>query len=129
MRIAIPVHNERVSPLFDTAQRILIADIMVGKEVERAEHLIAGLLPRQRAKLLSEQSVSQLICGAISLPMMNLVAAQGISVAPNIAGYVDEVLRAYTSGTLFSSQFMMPGCWGRGGRGLRRRRGRRGMCR
>lgn len=122
MRVAIPVFNERVSPLFDTAQRILIADITDGKEVERTEHLIAGLLPRQRAKLLSEESVSQLICGAISFPMMNLIAAKGISVAPNIAGYVDEVLRAYTSGTLFSPQFMMPGCWGQ--RGKRFRHGR-----
>jgi predicted Fe-Mo cluster-binding NifX family protein len=129
MRVAIPVHNERVSPLFDTAQRIIIADIEDGREVERTEYALAGLPPGQRAKVLSEKSVSRLICGAISFPMMNLVAAQGISVAPNIAGYVDEVLRAYTAGTLFSPQFMMPGCWGRGGRGSRRRRGWRGMCR
>ena len=129
MRIAIPVHNERVSPLFDTAQRVLIADIEDGVEVERTEHPLTGLPPRQRAELLSEGSVSQLICGAISFPMMNLISARGISVAPNIAGYVDEVLRAYTSGTLFSPQFMMPGCWGGRGRGSRHRHGWRGMCR
>jgi len=110
MRVAVPVFRERVSPLFDTAQRILIADITDGNEVERTERPMAGLLPKQRANMLSEESVSQLICGAISFPMMNLIAAQGISVAPNIAGYVDEVLRAYVSGTLFSPQFMMPGC-------------------
>ena len=126
MRVAVPVFNGRVSPLFDTAQRILIADIADGEEVERTEHLIAGLLPRHRAKLLSEESVSQLICGAISFPMMNLIAARGISVSPNIAGYVDEVLRAYTSGTLFSPQFMMPGCWGQRGKRFRHGRRRRG---
>jgi len=127
MRIAVPVHNERVSPLFDTAQRVLIADIEDGREVERTEHPMAGLLPGQRAKLLLGESVSQLICGAISFPMMNLIVAQGISVAPNIAGYVDEVLRAYTSGTLLRPQFMMPGCCGRRGRGPRHRYGWRDM--
>jgi predicted Fe-Mo cluster-binding NifX family protein len=123
MRVAVPVFNGRVSPLFDTAQRVVIADVEDGNEVGRTEHSIARLLPRQRAKLLSEENVSELICGAISFPMMNLIAARGISVAPNMAGYVDEVLRAYTSGTLFSPQFMMPGCWGQ--RGKKFRHGRR----
>ena len=117
MRVAIPVFNGRVSPLFDAAQRILIVDVVDGEEAARTDRSIAGLLPWQRAKLLSENGVSDLICGAISMPMMHMLVANGVRITNNIAGSVDEVLKAHTAGTLPSSEFMMPGCrWRRRGR-------------
>lgn len=124
MRVALPVFNGRVSPVFDAARRIMIVEIEDGTEVGRTEHSVADLLPWQRAKLLGQQGVSHLICGAISMSVMNLLMAHGITVTPNIAGYVDEVLRAYVASRLVSPQFMMPGCWGRA-RQARCRRGRR----
>ena len=110
MLVAIPVHNKRVSPVFDTAQHVLIVDIEAGQESARTEHDVASLSPWQRTKLLSEHGVSQLICGAISIPMMHMLVANGVRITNNIAGSVEEVLRAYTAGTLPSSEFMMPGC-------------------
>lgn len=110
MRVAIPVFNGRVSPLFDTAQCLVIVDIQAGEEAARTDRPIAGLLPWQRAKLLSEDGVSDLICGAISAPMIHMLVANGVRITNNIAGSVDEVLKAYTAGTLPSSEFMMPGC-------------------
>lgn len=128
MRIAVPVFDKRVSPVFDTAQRVLTVEIEDGKEIMRTEHPFAGLLPLQRTKVLAEKGVSHLICGAISMPMMNLLMAHGIRVTPNIAGYVDEVLSAYTAGRLLSPRFMMPGCWGPGRRArFRHGRGWRGV--
>ena len=128
MRVAVPVFNGRVSPVFDAARRLMIVEIENGTEVGRTEHSVADLLPWQRARLLGEQGVSHLICGAISMPAINLLMAHGIKVTPNIAGYVDEVLRAYMASRLVSPQFMMPGCWGPGRRGrYRRGRGWRGM--
>jgi predicted Fe-Mo cluster-binding NifX family protein len=122
------VFNGRVSPVFDAARRIRIVEIDDGTEVLRTEHSVGDMLPWQRVKLLGEQGVTHLICGAISMPVMNLLMAHGIKVTPNIAGYVDEVLRAYASSRLLSPQFMMPGSWGPGQRG-RYRHGRnwRGM--
>ncbi len=127
MRTAIPIYNGRVSPVFDTAQHIVIVDVEAGEEAGRAEHDVAALSAWQRAKMLSEHGVSHLICGAISVPAMNLVAARGIAVANNVAGDVDEVLRAYAGGTLFSPEFMMPGCCGRRGGRSRHGHGWRGM--
>ena len=127
VRIAVPVFDGRVSPVFDTARHILIVDIEDGSEVARTEHSLADLQPWQRARLLAEHEVSHLICGAISMPMMNLLVSHRITVTPNIAGYVDEVLRAYSSGVPFRPQFMMPGCCGRGGGRFRRGRGWRGV--
>jgi predicted Fe-Mo cluster-binding NifX family protein len=121
MQVAIPVHNERVSPVFDTAQHILIVDIEAGEEAARSEHDVATLSPWERAKLLSERGALHLICGAISMPMMNMLSARGITVANNIAGHVDEVLHAYARGMLYGPEFMMPGCCGR--RGSRSRHG------
>ncbi len=128
MRVAVPVFNGRVSPVFDAARRLMIIEIDDGVEVSRTEHSVADLPPWQRARLLGEKGASHLICGAISMPMMSLLMAQGITVTANIAGDVGEVLRAYTSSSLSSPQFMMPGCWGLGRRGrCRHGRGWRGM--
>jgi predicted Fe-Mo cluster-binding NifX family protein len=125
MRTAIPVYNGRVSPVFDTARHILIVDIEAGEQTARAERDVAALSLWKRAKLLSEQDVSSLICGAISVPAINLVTAHGVAVVNNVAGDVDEVLRAYAGGTLSSPEFMMPGCCGRRGRRSRHGHGRR----
>jgi len=127
MRTAIPVYNGRVSPVFDTARHILIVDVEAGEEIARAEHDAAGLSPWQRAKLLSEHGVSHLICGAISMPMMNMLTAHGITVVNNVAGEVDEVFRAYIASTPLGPRFMMPGCFGRGRGRFRHGRRRRGV--
>jgi len=127
MRVAVPIHNGRVSPVFDTAQHILIVDVEGEKEAARAECDVASLSLWKRAKLLSEQDVSSLICGAISVPAINLVTAHGVALVHNVAGDVDEVLRAYAGGTLSSPEFMMPGCCGRRGKRTRHGHGWRGM--
>jgi len=124
VRVAVPVFNGRVSPVFDAARRLIIVEIEDGTEVSRTEYSVADLLPWERARFLDQHHVSHLICGAISVPAMNLLMAHGIRVTPNIAGYVDEVLRAYMGSRLLSPQFMMPGCWGRARR-ARYRHGRR----
>lgn len=123
-RIALPIAGTRVSPLFDVAQTLLLADIENGAVVQRASHPIRTPFPPARVRLLSEFNVDTLICGGISRPVEMWVRAEGIQVISWVAGEIDEVLVAFTSGRLMSAQFMMPGCWGRGrGRGQRRRRG------
>jgi predicted Fe-Mo cluster-binding NifX family protein len=124
VRVAIPVWNERVSPVFDAATRLVLVDFENGAEQSRREAIIEESFLAQRARRLVEVGVNVLICGAISRPLAAVLAASGITVIPWTAGPVDEVLAAYLKGRLPHPRWTMPGC---SGRGQRRRRGR-GPC-
>jgi predicted Fe-Mo cluster-binding NifX family protein len=125
MRLAIPVWNDRVSPVFDTANRLMLLDVANGVEQDRQLVDVAqASFPTQRARRLAELEVNILICGAISRPLAGLVSTAGIVVIPWVSGALDEVLRAFLTDRLSDPRWRMPGC---GGRGQRHRRGR-GPC-
>ena len=109
MRLAIPTWQGRVSPVFDSAQRLLIVDAADGSETGRSEEgLGSGLLP-QRVARLKELGVDVLVCGAISRPLAGMIAASGIVLVPFISGECDEVLAAYLCGRLADPRFLLPG--------------------
>ncbi|MEW6363462.1 MAG: NifB/NifX family molybdenum-iron cluster-binding protein [Acidobacteriota bacterium] len=110
----------RVAPLFDTARRVVVVDVRDGARGSSQEGELPDGGPSHRIQALCTLGVDALICGAISRPIARMLGACGISVIPFVAGSVDDVLNAYTSGRLQSPQFAMPGCGqgrGRGGRG------------
>lgn len=125
MKVALPVWNSRISPLFDTAGRLLMVELQGDKEVSRSEVPIAEAFPPRKVSRLQELGVEVLICGGISWPLGQMVEASGVRLIPWMAGSVDEVLGAYRSGNLPSRQFFMPGCPGRGRRFRMRGRSRR----
>ena len=118
-RVALPVSDTRVSPLFDVARTLLVANVTEGKVAERARSDMGGESALGRVRLVSSLGATVLMCGGISRPVAAMVEAQGIQLIPWVAGEVEEVLAAYLEGRLPAPQFMMPGCCGR-----RRRRGR-----
>jgi len=113
MKVAIPIWNRRISPLFDTAQRVLIVELDGEQEVARTEEQIGDVALPQKAGRLTELGARVLICGAISRPLAEMLSAAGIEVVPFITGEVEEVLKAYVGGGLPAPQFLMPGCCGR----------------
>lgn len=131
MRVAIPVWNGRVSPVFDTARQLLVTEIEEGREPSRTQEELAEGFPLSRARRLAELGVSVLICGAISRPLATLLAATGVRVVSWTAGPVDDVLAAYLGGQLPDPRWRMPGCSGwdenprTGGKCRRRARGQR----
>ena len=130
MKVALPIWEGRVSPVFDTAGRLLVARIEAGEIESRREESIAAPSAAGRVSRLRELEVEVLICGAISRPLGDLVSAAGIRLVPFVTGAVDEILKAFVSGTLDGPAYLMPGCCGMrrrcgGGRGHRRMRGGR----
>lgn len=111
MRIAIPDWGNRVSPVFDTATRLLIIEVDGRREISRFQAILGeqDLLSR-RCVQIRGQGVDILICGSISRPYSTMLMASGIQVISDIAGPTDKVLEAYLQGELFSSVFFMPGC-------------------
>ncbi|MBN1554100.1 MAG: NifB/NifX family molybdenum-iron cluster-binding protein [Phycisphaerae bacterium] len=129
MRIAIPTWQGRVSPVFDVARTLVLADVTDGRVTGRGEVQIMNTDPLARARELAQLGAEVLICGAISMPTDMALHSAGIRVIPHTCGLVDEVLGAFVGGQWTNNAFLMPGCRGRGmGRRLRCRggRGRRG---
>jgi len=112
-RIAIPHWQGRVSPVFDVAGRVLLADIISGEIICGGDVLLGVEDPHNRSVLLSSAGVEVLLCGAISCSFEVALTAAEISVISQICGQVELVLQAYVSGRL--DRYQMPGC--RGGRG------------
>jgi len=123
MIVAVPVWQERISPVFDVAGHVLLVELDGATEVSRRMEVLSEDQPQARVDRLQHLGVQTLICGAVSRPLEGLVASRGIEVIARICGDVEEVLQAFRSGQLQSGRFAMPGCCGR------QQRQRRGRCR
>jgi predicted Fe-Mo cluster-binding NifX family protein len=112
MRVAIPNWQGRVSPVFDVAENILLADIS-GKQVNLRQDLaLSSRDPFERARLLRALRTEILICCTLSRPHQMALASAGIRIIPHICGQVEEIINAISNGQL-SDSFLMPGCRGR----------------
>lgn len=129
MKIAVPVWNNRVSPVFDTSRHFLVVEFVDGEETSREQHTMADIFPPFRVRRLKELDVELLICGAISNPVACLIDAAGIALMPWVSGDVADVLDAFSRERLSDSRYRMPGCrrWGRGFRRGARHSGGRGF--
>ena len=113
MKVAVTVWENRISPLFDATQTLLIADIH--NRVVTEKHLVPfdGLSPFSRAATLERLGINTLICGGVSDFFANLIEARNIRIIPFVAGCVDQVIEAYLRDGLCHKKFRMPGCGGR----------------
>ena len=113
MRIAIPLWQGRVSPVFDEASRILLVDVSEKQEQHRQEESLTTRNPFERAQLLPRLGVDFLICGMISQTQQTVLASAGIQIIPCICGPMEEVIAAFLDGRIESGAMLMPGCAGR----------------
>jgi len=116
MTVAFAVWEDRISPVFDASGTLLLAEIEAGQVTGRRQEPIRGNLPIEKVVRLKALGVQTLICGAVSRPLADMIAAEGIRLVPFVAGTVDEVIAAYARGLLPGPAFAMPGCGWRGGR-------------
>jgi len=123
MKIAIPEYRGRVSPVFDTCQRILVFQIANrGVPIPLGGHDWSYLPLPIRANRLRQMGIDVLLCGGISGWLARQIECLGIRLIPWLAGEVHPVLDAFVVGSLPDRRFAMPGSWGKGhGRRLRRR--------
>lgn len=109
MKAAIPTFENRISPLFDTAQHLVLVDVENARELRRAEHSLSEAELVSRARRVAGLGVDVLICGAISCELKNLLQSAGVEVMPQICGPVEDILAAFISGELADTSFLMPG--------------------
>ncbi|MFO7840017.1 MAG: NifB/NifX family molybdenum-iron cluster-binding protein [Desulfosalsimonadaceae bacterium] len=120
MKIGITVWGDIISPVFDAARSLMVAEVRNGRIVSTERLPIRAGFPMQQVNSLKFYGIDVLICGAVSEIPANMIEAAGIRLIPFIKGNVNEVLHAFINNQLPAAHFMMPGC------GKRRRRRQRG---
>jgi predicted Fe-Mo cluster-binding NifX family protein len=110
--IAIPISQERISPLLDAAARLLLVTRQRGKEVARKEVVLNAQSPEELARSVAELRVDVLLCAALSQDLHRALERRGVRVQPHLCGEVAAVVQAFGCDRLNQSKFRMPGCWG-----------------
>ena len=110
MRIAVTIWNDKVSPVFDTASRLLIIEVENLNETARFKTNLYEQDISRRCLRIQALKVNVLICGAISRPFSMLLMSAGIKIISGISGPAEDVLSAYLHGSLSNSKYLMPGC-------------------
>ena len=110
--IAIPISQERVSPVLDTAARLLLVSRRRGKEVGRKDFALTPLPTEALARRLAELHVDVLLCAALSETLQRALERRGVRVRPHLCGEIEAILHAFDCRRLGRNEFRMPGCWG-----------------
>ena len=108
--VAIPVWNDQVSTTFDFAERLVVLETEVGREISRREIQLDGDSVERKARKIRDMAVQVVLCGAISQAFARAVARTGIEIIPYVTGPIDDVLAAYLCGRLAEPRFLQPGC-------------------
>jgi len=108
--IAIPIAQERISPLLDAAARLLLVTCQRGKEVARKEFILNPQSPEELARSVAELRVDVLLCAALSQDLQRELERCGVRVQPHLCGETEAVLQAFCCNRLHRPEFRMPGC-------------------
>lgn len=109
MNVALTVWGNRISPVFDSAQTLLIAEIRGDQVVDRKIQFFQATLFTRCLRLLEQLDVQVLICGALCEGPARLIEACNIEVIPFVTGETEEILQCYVDGKDLT-EFAMPGC-------------------
>jgi predicted Fe-Mo cluster-binding NifX family protein len=109
MKIGIPVWEDKISPVMDTACRLLVVEVDGKREASRFETYLDVRGVTNRCFRIQGLGLDTLICGAISRPFSRSLVASGIKIIQGISGHPEDVLDAYLHGNLLDSRFLMPG--------------------
>ncbi len=106
MRVAIPVWQGRIAPVFDVARQVAVYTVVDGAVTALARRPLdtAG-----RAAALRTLGVEVLICSAISRSLGSVLVSAGIEVVGDVCGPVEEIVAAYAHGTLGDGRYASPG--------------------
>ena len=108
-RIAIPVFQERISPVLDACARLLVVDIDNGKEIQRTDVSLTKMSRRERTEAISRWNIDTIICGGVSELMCSYIAGRGVRLISGIAGELEKIIDAYIDDRLDQKCFLMPG--------------------
>ena len=109
MRIAVSIWEDKVSPVLDTATKLLVTESNTQKKESRFEVYLIKKDITQRCSFIRKLEIDVLICGAVSRIFSGMLKASGVKIISGISGPAEDVLEAYLNGDLSQPKFLMPG--------------------
>ena len=100
--VAIPVFEERISPLLDVSERFVLFEVRESAVSQKIEISINAETERFRIQKLKELGVVVIISGAVSRYLSHIIIEAGMKHIPWISGPVDEVIKSFLNNTLLS---------------------------
>ena len=109
MKLVVPVHNKRISPVFDWCMRMMLIDSAPGRSPDRREIDISWLAGIEKAQVVADSGAHALLCGGISSQLAGALAYHGVDVVSWIHGNADEIVEKFIDGTFSPGDHLMPG--------------------
>lgn len=110
MKIAVTIWGNRVSPVFDAAKTLLIADIENRMIIKKEYMSFDPGSPEGMIRLLKKIKASILICGAISTNPADLFVENDIKLISFVTGNALEFIETFARKQVIEKSYMMPGC-------------------
>jgi predicted Fe-Mo cluster-binding NifX family protein len=107
MRIAIPVWNGRVSPVFDVARRVHVFDVARETSTIQTSRTVEVEKP---ATAIAALGIDVVICSAISLVQEAALRRSGVEVISGVCGPADAIAADFAAGDTDLARFRAPGC-------------------
>lgn len=114
MKVALPVWNDRVAPVFDNSRIWLMMDISNKSKKITEKKTFQSRDADGKVDELLEQGIEHLICGAIPKRIEVMLIQAGCVVSSFVAGDVINVIDEFSGGDIKNKKFKMPGCKRRG---------------
>ncbi|MFC1552270.1 NifB/NifX family molybdenum-iron cluster-binding protein [Candidatus Latescibacterota bacterium] len=109
LQIALPLSNDNVSPVLDTAEQLLVVSVDATKVESREKISLSGFSPLKIADIIANHA-EILICGALSRMMSAYLESRNVRVYPWTMGNVDRIIEMFINGDISGQEFSMPGC-------------------
>ncbi|MCG8686887.1 MAG: NifB/NifX family molybdenum-iron cluster-binding protein [Desulfobacterales bacterium] len=110
MKIAITTWGNRVSPVFDAARTLLIAEVKSQSVTNKSYTAFHPDDIKTLAGLLKQENVSALVCGAISTKPANQIVENHIRLISFVSGNAMDILNSFAARKTIDQSYMMPGC-------------------
>ena len=101
--------GSEISPVYDSSQKLLIADIEDDRIGNRQYNNFNAENPVQLIEQLEQREISVMICGAISEFPCNVFETSRVKIILFISGNVEEIMNVISKGGSILPEYRMPG--------------------
>ena len=108
-KVAIPIFQNRVSPVLDSCRHMLLIDMEQHTDMKRETVYMDEMSLTERCRIFAKLGVTIVICGGVSEVFSNMLMGANIRLINGIAGEIDDVITAFLEERLDMPQFYMPG--------------------
>jgi len=110
MKVAFTVWDEKISPVFDSTDTLLIVEINNNKIKKKTYTDFNPKSDNDLTEKLLDIGIDVFVCGAITQIHYSLIEACKIKLIPFIGGDAKEVIQTFVAGDSLAPTFLMPGC-------------------